>query len=123
MAHRIRHAMQNEPLKGMRSGTIDTDDLDAVHDAATRKGTTMKDRFLSQYIATRLDVEADRLCPLTHYDVTSHDPEDYLGLADTALPTLNDIIAAIECKCYTSPDKHQFEIMKNICVDFNELRI
>jgi len=104
-------------------GTIDTDDLDAVRDAATGKGATMKDRFLSQYIATRLDVEADRLYPLTHYDVTSRDPGNYLGLADTILPNLDDIIAAIECKCDTSPDKHQFEIMKNICADFNELRI
>jgi len=105
------------------NGLIDTDDMDAIRDAATGKGSTMEDRFLSQYLSTRLNVEAGRLAPEASHDVTGSDPGNYLGLANPESAKLSEIIDAIELKYGTSPDKDQFEIMKDICVDLNEVNI
>lgn len=103
------------------NGTINTDDMDAIRDAATGKGSTMEDRFLSQYLSTRLNVEADRLDADASYDFSSYDPDGYLELDGQG--TLLEIISAIEDKYDTSPNKDEFEIMKNVCCALNELAI
>jgi len=102
------------------SGTIDTDDLDAIRDNATEKGATSLDRFLCHYLATRLNVEAGRLDGNNTHDVTSIRGW-YLVLSDPN-PTLSEIIFAIEEK-YDTSNRWLLNIMKNICDALNNLEI
>ena len=100
---------------------IDTDDMEAVFDAATGGGATMEEKFLCHYLATRLNAESGRLLLTINRDFSSYDTGDYLGLGEQG--TLPEIIAAIESKCSTSPTDEQFELMKDICDALNNLEI
>jgi hypothetical protein len=82
---------------------------------------TMEAKFLRQYLATRLNVEAGQLYPELFHLFSSYDLENYLGLG--GLGTLEEIIDCIESKYGTSPTEDQFEIMKNICDALNNLEI
>ena len=83
----------------------------------------MEQKFLRQYLATRLNAEAGRLYPDGHHNITSIKGYAYLGLLDSTQATLSDIIHAIEGKYETSPTEDQFETMKDICEALNELKI
>lgn len=84
-------------------------------------GGTMEEKFLGHYLAQRLNLESGRQGWDTEHDVTRIDGYDDLELADPASAT--EIISAIESKYGTSPDKDQFETMKDICDALNELDI
>ena len=96
------------------AGVTTIEDMEAVFDAGTAQHATMEDKFLSQYLATRLNVEADRLYLDTYHYFS--DSGNYLGLDGHG--TLGQIIAAIEGKHGTADI--QFEIMKDICEALNE---
>lgn len=100
-------------------GKINVEDMDAIFAAARGKGATMEQKFLAQYLATRLNVESDRLSLLRHRDVTSYDPDNYLGIPNPASTTIAEIVLAIEDKYDTSPSRSQFEVMKDICDALN----
>ena len=93
--------------------------MEAVFDAG--HGGTMEQKFLAQYLATRLNVAAGRLSLGTYHYFGSLDPGNYLGLGWEG--TLGLIIDAIEGRCGTSPTKDEFEVMKNLCEALNELQI
>ena len=95
-------------------------DMQAIFAAGEAEGATMEAKFLRQYLATRLNVEAERLFMHTFHLFSSYDLENYLGLGGQG--TLQEIIGAIESK-YPSPTEGQFEIMKNICDALNNLEI
>jgi predicted ribosomally synthesized peptide with SipW-like signal peptide len=104
---------------------IDISDMQAVFDAG--QGGTMEEKFLAQYLATRLDMEADRLWPDRKHDITAIDEHNYLALDYPSLATLSEIVHAIENK-YTEESEHkatdkQFGIMKDVCEAVNELKI
>jgi len=105
------------------NGTINCYDWDAIRAAGTGGGTTMYDRFIMHYCATRLNVEAGRQHLNAAHDVSGIDEYNYLGLVDPTSAKLSEIIDAIESKYDTSPSDDEFEIMKDICVALNELRI
>ena len=101
------------------NGIIDISDMEAVF--AAGEGGTMEEKFLRHYLATRLNVRADRLDSGTFHLFSTYDPGDYLGLGGQG--DLGLIIDAIEDKYGTSPTDGQFEIMKNICDALNNLAI
>jgi predicted ribosomally synthesized peptide with SipW-like signal peptide len=86
----------------------------------------MTNKFLAQYLATRLNAESGRLHLNFTHDVTTKDPGNYLNLTNPSSATLSEIVAAIETKFLThQPPEHpltkdQFEIMKNICDALNK---
>ena len=96
---------------------------DGMEDLMTfGKGTPMEERFLGQYLATRLNVGAtdpQRTDPNRPRDISSLDPTNYLGLPDNSNTTLAAIIVAIEAKYGTNPDDAEFNIMMKICDAFN----
>jgi hypothetical protein len=94
-------------------------DIDMEKILKQAKGKDAKQKFLGHYLATRLNVESDRLYPGFSHDF--NDPDDYLGLNGSG--TLGEIISAIEKKCGTSPTEKQFELMKDICDGLNNLEI
>jgi len=116
-------------------GDIDVTDLDAVFDQGTGKNATMQDKFLAHYLATRLDAESGRLhLHLTH-DVSTYDPDNYLGLTNAESATLSEIVAAIESKYPDDPTgpadpsdaeaawptHDEYEIMKSISDALNKV--
>lgn len=104
-------------------GEIDTDDLDAILKAGIGKGANEESRFLRHYLATRLNVEADRLFLDSTHDVTSISGYEYLGLSTPKEATLSEIFAAIESKWGTSPTDQEYNIMKRICEALNKVKI
>lgn len=86
-------------------------------------GSNARAKFLGHYLATRLNAESSILNVADTHNVTSYDPNNYLGLERPHRATLTEIIAAIESKYNTSPTRKQFEIMKNICDGINNLKI
>ena len=101
------------------NSVINISDMQAVF--AAGQGGTKEEKFLSHYVATRLNVEAGRLYPDTIHYFSSYDPDNYLGLGGQG--TLEQIIGAIESKHGTSPTEDHFEIMKNMCDALNNLAI
>jgi len=96
--------------------------MEAVFAAGEAEDATMEAKFLRQYLATRLNVEADRLRGSAVHDLSGCDPGSYLGLGGQG--TLWEIIAAIEGKYGTPPPTDdEFEIMKDICDALNNLAI
>jgi len=99
---------------------VDISDMEAVFEAG--QGGTMEQKFLRQYLATWLNVEAGRLLGSTVHVLSDCDPSNYLGLGGQG--TLWEIIAAIESKYGTPPPTDdEFEIMKDICDALNKLEI
>ena len=109
------------------------DDIDIIEDMELilegAQGSTMEEKFLGHYLATRLDMETEplpRLNPDGKHDITGHDTDNYLGLASPSSATLSEIVEAIESKFLThQPPEHpltkdQFEIMKDICDALNK---
>ena len=84
-------------------------------------GGTDKEKFLRHYLATKLDIEAERLFLTTWHHFSSYDPGNYLGLGGQG--TLQDIIDAIEDRYPHNPTDPQFLIMKDICDALNNLDI
>ena len=108
------------------NGIVDVHGMEAIFGKNDNKkakkdsSSDMEQRFLSHYLATRLDVAAGTLDTGGH-DFTSCDDCNYLGLDGSG--TLQEIITAIEGKHGTSPTADEFEIMKDICVALNEVTI
>ncbi len=100
-------------------GDIDVDDMVATIEGHN-KDATMEEKFLAQYLCTRLDIEAATISAGVH-DISDYDPGDYLGLGGSG--TLAEIIAAIEGKYGTSPTSYQYGIMHNICDALNNVEI
>lgn len=92
-------------------------DMQAVF--AAGQGGTMEEKFLRQYLATRLNAEAGRLYYDTFHDFSIYDSINYLGRGGQG--TLQEIVTAIENK-YDTTDI-QFEIMKDICEALNKLEV
>ena len=97
--------------------------MEALIEAGRGAGAAMYDRFLAHYMATRLDVEAGRLSLLTHHDVSGLDPGNYLDLATPSSATIPEIIAGVESKYSTPVTGDEYEIMKDVCDDLNNLEI
>lgn len=97
------------------------EEMEDVFKDGLGKKATPESRFLAQYLATRLNAEANLLCGEASHDFSSLDPDDYLGLGGQA--TLNEIIAAIESKFDTSPTDAAFNVMKDVCDALNNLEI
>ena len=102
-------------------GPTSVTDMVAMLEQAS--GGRMEQKFLGHYLAQRLNLESGRQGWDTTHDVTSIDGYGYLGLADPNSATATEIISAMEGKYGTSPDKDQFETMKDICDALNELDI
>jgi len=92
--------------------------------------SNMTNKFLAQYLATRLNMETEprpHLDPDNEHAISTYDPatlgypDGYLGLGVSG--TLEDIVQAIESKYGEDPTDKQFEIMKNICDALNNLVI
>ena len=83
----------------------------------------MEEKFLAQYLATRLNMEADRLWPDGEHDITAIDEDNYLDVAHPASATLSEIVGAIEEKYAEEPTDKQFGIMKDVCETLNKLEI
>lgn len=92
--------------------------------------SNMTNKFLAQYLATRLNMETEprpRLDPDNEHAINTYDPatleypDGYLGLGVSG--TLEDIVQAIESKYGEDPTNKQFEIMKDICDALNNLEI
>lgn len=90
----------------------------------------MTNKFLAQYLATRLNMETEprpRLDPDNEHAISTYDPatpecpDGYLGLGVSG--TLEDIVQAMESKYGEDPTDKQFEIMKDICDALNNLEI
>ena len=104
---------------------IDIDDMEAVLQGG--KGGTMEQKFLAHYLATRLNMEADRLWPDGKHDITAIDEDDHLNPVNPTSATLSEIVNAIENK-YTEepedkPTDKQFGIIKDVCEALNKLEI
>jgi len=108
---------------------IDIENMELILEGA--QGSTMEEKFLGHYLATRLNMETEplpRLNPDNEHDITTIKGYEYLGLDNPSSATLSEIVAAIEGK-YPSgsppqePTDKQFEIMKNICDALNNLEI
>ncbi|NIM92148.1 MAG: hypothetical protein GTO18_00325 [Anaerolineales bacterium] len=99
------------------------EEMQAVFEAAVGKGTTAETRFLAQYLATRLNEQSGLLCSTEFHDVTQHDPDNYLDLANPENASLQEIIANIELKYGTVETKKQFNTLYSVCDALNNLEI
>jgi hypothetical protein len=99
------------------------EEMEAVFAAGGGKGSTAESRFLAQYLATRLNDRSSLLCAGELHDVTQHDPDNYLDLADPANASLQEIINAIESKYGIVETKQQFNTLYDICDALNNLDI
>lgn len=104
-------------------GPTTVEGMEQLFDDAQGKKATAKSKFLSQYLPLRLNALAGLLCPGEAHDVSGHDPDNYLSLADPTNATLAEIIQAIEAKFGTDPTDEQFEIMKDVLDALNNLEI
>ncbi len=104
-------------------GPTTVEGMEQAFAAATGKNATAETRFLSQYLATRLNAQAGLLCEGETHDVSSLDPANDLNLSDPTAATLDETIAAVEGMFGTDPTDKQFEIMKNISDALNNLEI
>lgn len=102
-------------------GGITYEDWDLIRDAGTGMGATAYYRFIMHYCATRLNVEAGRLTTDISLDISYYDPMNWLGVSNIHDTSLGEVIAKIEDKYPPPLSKEQFNIMKNICVAFNQL--
>lgn len=111
-------------------GPTTLEGLDDLFAAATGPGATMRNRFTAHYMATRLSIAAGRLSPGNTHDITGIEGYGYLGLTNPASATLSEIVIAIEGKHPADPDDPgacwpttgQFETLKDICDDVNNLQ-
>jgi hypothetical protein len=99
------------------------DEMQALFAAGEGKGATAEGRFRAHYLAVRLNDRSSLLCSGEVHDVTQHDTDNYLGLADPENATLEEIITAIESKSTLVPTKQEFNTMKDICDALNNLEI
>lgn len=100
---------------------IDIDDMEAILQGA--QGGTMEEKFLAHYLATRLNMEAERLNPDGEHDITTVDEDDYLDVDCPTSAALSDIVDAIEDKYAEEPTNKQFKTMKDICEALNKVEI
>lgn len=100
-------------------GPVTTDGMEDLFAGGRGRGATPESRFLTHYLATRLNQRAGLLCSTVPHDVSDLDRDGYLGLADPQTATLGQIIGAIEAKAGTSPTRQQFDLMKTICDELN----
>ena len=101
------------------------EDMEAVLHSA--EGGSMEEKFLAQYLATRLNMEAGLLWSDGKHDITAIDKHNYLDVACPSSATLSEIVNAVEDK-YTEepedkPTDKQFGILKDVCEALNELEI
>ena len=92
--------------------------------------SNMTNKFLAQYLATRLNMETEprpRLDPDNEHDITTIKGYKDLGLANPSSANLSEIVEAIEGMyvppATEPPTDKQFETMKNICDALNNLVI
>jgi len=112
-------------------GPTTVEGLDELFDAATGECPTMKSKFLAHYMATRLNIVSGRLDVGNTHDITDIEGYEYLGLPNPTSATLSDIVIAIEDKYPAEPEDpeavwptdKQYETMKDICDELNNLLI
>lgn len=88
--------------------------------------SNMTNKFLAQYLATRLNMETKplpRLNPDNEHDITTIKGYEYLGLDNPSSANLSEIVKAIEGMYAEEPTDKQFGVMKNICDALNNLEI
>jgi hypothetical protein len=108
---------------GTRSGSKGTSS--ATGGGNDGKVLKAKAKFLSQYLALRLNAQSNRIPNTSFHDTSGIDPGNYLGLpGGPGSFSLLQIIAAIEAKhpisnAGTPPTTEQYELMKDLAEAIN----
>lgn len=107
-------------------------ELDRMFALASRSDATPRDRFLGHYMATYLNIVSGRLQVASTHDISGIDGYQYLGLPSPPLPSLSQIVIAIEHKfpqrhdepialSCSGPTSGEFEVLRSICDAINNM--